>query len=264
MLRLATFIIALAFQMSAFAQSFDHSHTIYNKVLTKRVVTYDNGLKSAIDYHGLSQNRQQLDQYLTSLSDVEQTQYQQWSKDQQLVFLINAYNGFTLQLIINHIAEFESKDSESIRDLGSFFSTPWEMSFFTLLGKKRNLDWIEHEKIRVDFNEPRIHAALVCAAISCPKLRDEAFTADQLETQLEDQMVSFLSDNEKNGIDGEGLYLSKIFDWYSEDFGELKNYIQGYTEALTTKSDNHPSLLNDEISIRYIDYNWQLNSLENR
>jgi len=247
--------------MAAFAQSFDHSHEAFSKVLEKHVVVYDNNLKSAVDYKQLAQDRQRLDSYLTSLSQVPQAEYQDWTQNQQLAFLINAYNGFTLQLIIDNIAKFESGEAQSIRDLGGFFTSPWEQDFFTLFGEKRTLDWLEHEKIRVDFDEPRIHAALVCAAVSCPKLRAEAFTGEQLESQLENQMVTFLSDRDKNGIDKEGLYLSKIFDWYGEDFGNIRDYMRQYADALTNKAEQQQRL-NSEIPVRYTDYNWQLNSIE--
>ncbi|RUO67130.1 DUF547 domain-containing protein [Idiomarina ramblicola] len=262
-MRLTLAIFGLCFQMAAFAQSFDHAHNAFNKVLEKYVVVYDNNLKSAVDYKQLSQDRQRLDGYLTSLSQVEQAQYQNWTQNQQLSFLINAYNAFTLQLIIDNIAQFESGNAESIRDLGGLFTSPWERAFFTLLGKKRTLDWVEHEKIRVDFDEPRIHAALVCAAVSCPKLRAEAFTAEKLDSQLEDQMLTFLSDRDTNGVDEKGLYLSRIFDWYSEDFGNIRDYMRHYDDALANTAEEKEQL-NQEISIRYVNYNWQLNSLNYR
>ncbi|MDV6317006.1 DUF547 domain-containing protein [Idiomarina sp. HP20-50] len=262
-MRVILFILTMMWQVAPSAQTFDQSHKAFTDVLNEHVVVYDDGLKSVVDYRTLAENRQPLDDYLASLSVVNREQYESWTHEQQLAFLINAYNGFTLQLIIDNIAEFKSGEAESIRDLGWFLSSPWEKSFFTLLGKERTLDWVEHEKIRVDFNEPRIHAALVCAAISCPKLRAEAFSANKLDVQLEDQMVTFLSDPDKNGVDDKGLYLSKIFDWYSSDFDNLLNYLSGYTQALTTTEKEEQRLQNN-IDIRYLDYNWQLNSVENR
>lgn len=129
MLRLALFLFTFAFQMTALAQSFDHSHHAFSKVLSDHVVVYSNGLKSAVNYSALAHNRPPLDQYLVSLSEVEHAQYENWTQPQQLAFLINAYNGFTLQLIINNIGKFESGQANSIRDLGGFFSSPWKQSF---------------------------------------------------------------------------------------------------------------------------------------
>ena len=160
--------------------------------------------------------------------------------DQQLAFLINAYNAFTIQLIIQNIDAFNSGEAQSIRDLGSFFKSPWEQSFFKLLGKQRTLDWLEHEKIRVDFNEPRIHFALVCAAVSCPKLRSEAYQANQLDEQLENQTRLFLSDRDKNGVDEAGIYLSKIFKWYGDDFNDVQRYLNDYASYLTDSVTTRP------------------------
>ncbi|MFS6536338.1 DUF547 domain-containing protein [Idiomarina loihiensis] len=263
-MRVIFFVLAMSWQMAASAQSFNQSHAAFSDVLSEHVTVYNNGLKSAVNYRELSKNRQPLDNYLASLSAVETEQYESWTHEQQLAFLINAYNGFTLQLIIDNIDKFESGDADSIRDLGGLFSSPWEKSFFTLLSEKRTLDWVEHEKIRVDFDEPRIHAALVCAAVSCPKLRAEAFTGENLETQLEDQMITFLSDRDKNGIDDKGIYLSKIFDWYREDFDGLQDYLRTYSGALSNSSGNGENMNFESLDIRFVDYNWKLNNLENR
>ncbi len=254
--------VLLLLSSNAFAANFDHAHQALDKLLKQYVVVYDNGLKSAVNYTELAREPHQLTDYLATLSSVSLSSYQQWNANQQLAFLINAYNAFTLQLIIENNAAFTSGDATSIRDLGGFFSTPWQQTFFVLLEQERTLDWIEHEKIRIDFAEPRIHAALVCAAISCPKLRAEAFTAAKLDAQLEDQMVTFLSDTDKNGLDQQGLYLSKIFDWYRQDFGDLKRYMQSYSQAFENKAGNKQDL-NAETPIRFTDYNWQLNSVEN-
>lgn len=256
-------LLLMVFSCAATSSEFDHSHRALTNVLQTSVVVYDNQLKSAVDYARLATNPKPLNRYLDSLSRVSPQQYQQWHQAQQLAFLINAYNAFTLQLIIDNYTQFRSGKAQSIRDLGGLFTSPWELRFFTLLGQKRTLDWLEHEKIRVDFDEPRIHAALVCAAISCPKLRAEAYTAAQLEAQLENQMVAFLSDHDKNGIDDQGVYLSKIFDWYGEDFNSIRAFLRDYGPALADEP-NERSVLEDEFDIRYVDYNWRMNSVENR
>lgn len=261
-MRIILAILGLLFQMTAFAQSFDHSHEDFTHILERHVVVYDHKLKSAVDYEALAQHPNALNTYLKSLADITPSQYQDWTDSQQLAFLINAYNAFTLQLIISHYERFQSGDAESIRELGGLFSSPWGQSFFSLLGDERSLDWLEHKKIRVDFDEPRIHAALVCAAISCPKLRSEAYTAAQLEEQLDDQMLTFLSDDDKNGIDANGVYLSKIFDWYSEDFSNLRDYLRQYSDALANSKNDRQQLQSD-FSIRYMNYNWSLNGQDN-
>jgi len=243
------------------AQSFDHAHPRFTEVLNEFVVVADDGFSSSVKYSALADNREKLDAYLASLSEVSEAQYRNWNRDQRLAFLINAYNGFTLQLIINHIDSFESGEADSIRDLGSLFTSPWEQSFFELLGSERTLDWIEHERIRVDFNEPRIHAALVCAAVSCPKLRAESFVAARLDAQLELQMISFLSDRKKNGIDDEGVYLSKIFDWYGADFNGLANYLKSYANALGDNEAQRQRIQSGDYDPRFSTYDWRLNSV---
>ena len=127
-MRILVFITGFVFQIAAFAQSFDHSHENFTQVLDRHVVVYDNNLKSAVNYNQLAQNSEPLNTYLDALSAVEKPMYQSWASQQQLAFLINAYNGFTLKLIVDNIEEFRSGEAESIRDLGGLFSTPWEKS----------------------------------------------------------------------------------------------------------------------------------------
>ncbi|WP_404399671.1 DUF547 domain-containing protein [Idiomarina seosinensis] len=254
-------LLMVGISQSSRADDFDHSHAQLTAVLAEHVEVSDDNLSSRVNYHSLAQQPGNLKSYLASLSGVSASQYQQWAAPQQLAFLINAYNAFTLELIIDNYDKFRSGDAESIRDLGGLFSGPWEKSFFSLLGERRTLDWLEHEKIRVDFDEPRIHAALVCAAISCPKLRAKAFAGPQLEAQLEDQMVTFLSDEEKNGIDQQGIYLSKIFSWYRDDFGNLKSYLGNYAKALADSPQQRERVKQQRADIRFVDYNWRLNKV---
>ena len=253
-------LITLSMSTKAISSTFDHSHALLNQMLNRHVVVFDNQRKSAVDYQAIAKQRGSLKEYVAELSAVTPQQYTSWTLDQQLAFLINAYNAFTIQLIIQNIDAFNSGEAQSIRDLGSFFKSPWEQSFFKLLGKQRSLDWLEHEKIRVDFNEPRIHFALVCAAVSCPKLRSEAYQASQLNEQLENQTRLFLSDRDKNGIDEAGIYLSKIFKWYGDDFNGIHTFLRHYSDALTDSASDAKSLTHSKLPIRYTDYNWALNT----
>lgn len=241
------------------ATAFDHSHSAYTELLQKHVVVYNEGRRSVVDYAALQADEPALNAYLQDLADVTVAQYRAWTSDQQLAFLMNAYNAFTLELIVDHYESFASGEHESIRDLGGLFYSAWEREVVDLLGEMRTLDWVEHKTIRVYFDEPRIHAALVCAAMSCPKLRAEAYTAAALDAQLDDQMRTFLSDRALNGIDERGLYLSRIFDWYEDDFGELSAYMQQYADALADDEVEREALAGN-IRIRYTDYDWRLNT----
>ena len=207
---------------------------------------------------------------MTKFSSVKQNEYQLWTDDELLSVLINEYNGFNLQLINQSYAKFQNGKVESINDLGGFFSNPWKQSFFTLLEEKHSLDDIEHDMIRLWFKRPRIHAALVCAAVSCPPLRDQAFVADQLSQQLDDQMRQFLSDDQRNTINlsDNRVNLSSIFKWYGEDFEtgqqgftSLKDLVKLYQADMADSPQQLTWLQKQDFNIRYLDYDWRLNDI---
>lgn len=235
------------------SMAFDHSHSGWNEVL-KKSVTWTHST-STVNYRDLKSNSKALDQYISEISDVKISGFEQWTRDEQLAFLINAYNALTVKLII------ENYPVKSIKDIGGLFSSPWKKKFFRLLEKEGNLDWIEHEKIRPIYNEPRIHFALVCASIGCPGLRAEAFVAQKLNKQLDESVHRFLNDSARNRYDStmKELALSSIFKWYKDDFVKAKGSIQAfifpYMDSL--KGENLSSAQN--ISIKYLDYDWSLN-----
>ena len=206
------------------------------------------------------------EKYLDALSAVSEADYRRWSKPQQLAFLINAYNAYTVELILTRYP-----DLKSIKDLGSVLQSPWKKTFFTLLGQERSLDDVEHGLIRAPgaFDEPRIHAAVNCASIGCPMLRAEAFTADQLDAQLEDGMRRFLADRTRNRFDAAGntLSVSKIFDWYQGDFEQghqgftsLDATFARYADALGDTPQARDAIRKGGSKIRYLDYDWALNA----
>ncbi|WP_211224568.1 DUF547 domain-containing protein [Marinimicrobium agarilyticum] len=222
----------------------------------------DAGTATTVDYKTLKANPANLTQYLTQLSSVQKTTFDDWTKNQQLAYLINTYNAYTLKLIIDHYPE------DSIRDIGPFWKTPWEIKFIPLFSEKRSLDYVEHQRIREPgaYNEPRIHFAVNCASIGCPALRTEPFTADKLEQQLEDSTQRFLRDNTRNRYrDGE-LQVSPIFKWYREDFqkgwngvNSLNEFFLRYAEALELSDAQRQELKNDNMTYKFLDYDWSLN-----
>jgi hypothetical protein len=251
-------------------QAFDHQHPILTQVLSDVVQLSPDKKQTRVDYGLLNKQPVQLNQYLTALSSVKQSEYELWTGNEQLSFLINAYNGFTLQLINQNYAKFENGKAESIKDLGSFFSSPWKKSFFTLLDEKRSLDDVEHNMIRVWFERPLIHAAVVCAAVSCPPLRNQAFVANKLEQQLDDQMRQFLSDNQNNTISlsDNRVKLSSIFKWYAEDFekgqqgfNSLNDLIKAYQADIADDPQQLIWLQKQDFKISYLDYDWRLNDI---
>ena len=246
--------------------AFDHRHAAWNTLLEKHVVLIADGKASQVNYAGFQTDRAMLRAYLDALSAVTEAEYQRWSSPQRLAFLINAYNAFTVELILTRYP-----DLRSIRDLGSLLRSPWKQPFFTLLGAERHLDNIEHDLIRAPgvFDEPRIHAAVNCAAIGCPMLRNEAYTADRLEAQLEDSMRRFLTDRSRNRFEAERktLWVSRIFDWYKGDFEQghqgmtsLDATFVRYADALGDTSQERQAIRRGGLRIRYLDYDWALNA----
>ncbi|MEM5499817.1 DUF547 domain-containing protein [Paraglaciecola mesophila] len=266
------------FSMVLHAADFDHSYNNFDQLLSEVVQMSDDKKQTRVNYQQLSVKKDTLQTSLSAFSDVSKSQYDEWDKQQQLSFLINAYNGFTLKLIIDNWDEFKQGNAKSIRDLGSLFTTPWEKKFFTLFSEKHNLDDIEHEMVRKWFKEPRIHAALVCAAVSCPPLRDEAFVSSKLTAQLDSQMQLFLADNSRNEIKTNGqkgeASLSSIFKWYrgdfekgDEGFNSLLDLLSVYSDALVEGDDSAQAQRNiiksADYPITFKDYDWRLNDVAN-
>lgn len=249
------------------AAAFDHQHALWDELLKKHVVWIDGGHGSQVDYRGFQHDREQLARYLNTLSDVTPSTFDSWSKNQQLAFLINAYNAFTIELVLTRYP-----DLDSIKELGWLFRSPWKKRSFTLLGEKRHLDDIEHGLIRAPgvYDEPRIHVAVVCASIGCPALRDEAYTARDLDTQMEDSFRRFLGDKSRNRYDSSSdtLRVSKIFDWYEADFTQghggfhsLTDVFARYAELLTDDPATQRRIREREVPIRHLDYDWALNDV---
>lgn len=256
---LTALLACLAFASGAAA--FDHGD--WDHLLERFVSPTKKGNSTAIDYAGIEAQRGKLRDYLGQLSDVEPEVFSDWPESERLAFLTNAYNAWTVELILD-----EYPDIESIKDIGGWFGSPWKQAIAPLLGKTRTLDEIEHDMIRGsgEFDEPRIHFALNCASIGCPALRSEAYIADELEAQLEAQTVQFLSDRSRNGWRGDELYLSPLFKWYREDFETgwrdaqtLPSFLARYAEALALSKDQKQALLEGKVTISYTDYDWRLN-----
>lgn len=262
---LALMITVLALLgVAAPAWGFAQDHAVWNQLLSQHVTWINGGTTSRVDYSGFDSDRAKLEQYLQSLSAVAPEAFHGWSKKQQLAFLINAYNAFTVKLIM---ANYPGIDS--IKDLGSFFglvSSPWSKSFFTLLGNKRTLDELE-KRIR-SYNDPRIHFAINCTAVSCPPLRPEAYVASRLDKQLHDQMVRFFSNESENRYDADSgtLRVSSIFDWYRDDFSHgyhgidsIKSLFARFAELLADSEKAQLRIRSQAVPVEFLPYDWSLN-----
>lgn len=246
---------------------FDHSHADWNALLSAHVTWIRGGVASQVDYQGFRKDRERLSTVLNRLSAVTRSEYDGWDRNQRLTFLLNAYNAFTVDLILT-----QYPDLASIKDLGSLFSNPWKKKFFVLLGESRSLDWIEHDMIRVPgvFDDPWIHAAVNCASIGCPALPPEAFVPDRLDAQLEDALRRFLSDRERNRYNPatRRLEISRIFDWYGGDFAKgfrgaasLTAFLGTYADLLADPGPDRETVRAGTAPVTFLDYDWRLNDL---
>jgi hypothetical protein len=256
------FVVALLLSTSAMAQ-FDHGYAAWGGLLRKHVRWLPDNKGSRVDYAAFKADRAELKTALDALSAVPRAEFDRFNRAQQMAFLINAYNAFTVELILTRYP-----DLKSIKDLGSLIQSPWKKKFFTLLGEERHLDWIEHDMLRPRYNEPRVHAAVNCASIGCPALRHEAFTAAKLELQLEDGMLRFIGDRTRNRVEGDKVLASSIFKWFREDFekghqgfARVEDVFAKYAAQLSDKPDEQAKLRERALAVGHLDYDWSLNAL---
>jgi len=213
-------------------ETFDHS--IWNELLKKHVSE-----KGNVNYKGFKNDYTVLKSYLAVLS--EKIPDDTWSKSEKLAYWINAYNAFTVKLIVDRYPINSIKDIES----------PWDFRFIKLEEKWYTLNDIEHKILR-KMNDPRIHFGIVCASFSCPKLQDKAFIASTINTQLDDATKEFLADPIRNKLSENSMQLSKIFKWFAKDFkkdGNLIDFLNKYSEITISQ--------NAKKSFKA--YNWDLN-----
>lgn len=261
--RITALLLTLLLSCGVASAAFDQRHTAWDALVRKHVVPIDNGLATQVHYAAFKRERVQLKGYLDALSAVTQAEFNGWSKPDQLAFLINAYNAFTVELILTRYPELES-----IQDFGKFFNNPWKKKFFTLFGKPATLDEIEHGLIRAEgvYDDPRIHMAVNCASVGCPALRNEAYVGARLDEQLEDAVKRFLSDHSRNRVSRGTLEVSKIFDWYGKDFARgfrgarsLEVFFAAYAAQLTDKPEDLQRVREGKARIKFLDYDWALN-----
>ena len=225
---------------------FGQTHALFTSVLT-------NYVKDArVDYAALKAQPQDLTRYLDQVAAVSKAEFKKWSEPEQIAFLANAYNAYTLRLIIDHYP------LKSIKDIGSFFQGPWDQPVVRLFGETITLNTLEHKILRVDYAEPRLHFALVCAAKGCPPLRNEAYVGVRLNEQLNDQGKQFLAEAAKNRVEAaeHTVYLSPIFKCYAGDFEKKSGSVLA---ALKPYWPAKPVAGYEEFEIRYTGYDWSLN-----
>ncbi len=229
-------------------------HRAFDALLRAHVV---NG---AVDYNAFKA-APSFTTYLASLDAVKPAAL---SNDERLAYWINVYNAFTIKLIV------DKGERQSIRNVNKSFGLlklkgPWSDPIVRASGRVLTLDQVEHEIIRKEFDEPRIHFALVCAAIGCPPLRSEAYTATRLESQLAEQAQRFIRESpEKNRVDvpSRTVFVSMVFTWYRDDFGGTDKAIGQYLSDWYPAGPERELLRSGRFTLKQTNYDWTLNSIE--
>lgn len=212
-------------------------HKGYANLLQKYVA--DNGL---VNYKGFVNDKPALNEYLKSLSD--NPPKSSWSDNQKLSYWINVYNAFTIKLIVDH---YPVNSILSINE-----GKPWDLSFIPVGDKMYTLNQVENDILRKEFDEPRIHFAINCASISCPKLLNKPFDAALLPSQLNSVSKAFVLNTEKNNLSANMVKISKIFDWFKDDFktsGGVIGFLNTYADVKISTSSK----------VTYKEYDWNLN-----
>jgi hypothetical protein len=259
-----------ATEVPAAAPSGEFSYEPYASTLLDHV-----DMRDLVDYAGLRTNRGDLDAFVASLATLDPAVYEGWDSDGKIAFWLNAYNALTLRAIVDHYPIQPSTLRSLVYPENSIRQIPgvWKKLRFRVMGQERTLDEIEHEILRVEFDEPRIHMALVCAAMGCPPLRWEPYTGEKLDGQLEDQIVKFLSHERRFHLDPEGgrVELSPIFEWFGDDFVSVYEPDRGYEGrspaqravlhfiALHLEGPDKEFVKRGDYRIVYLDYDWSLN-----
>ena len=252
-------LIVALFCLAPAVQAFDQLHSVWDQWLRTHV-SLTGGI-STVDYKKAKADRKAFDAYVGTLEGVTPTEFTAFSETQKQAFFINGYNAFTVKLILDNYPVKSIKDLST--GISVFGTSPWKKKFFTLLGEQHYLDWIEHENLRKDYSEPRFHFALVCASKSCPPMRDEAYVASQLDSQLNSQADAFLKEPARNRYEAEKnrLVISKIFDWYGADFVKKSGSVQNFIAPRLAKDVAEEARIKSA-TLEFQEYNWTLNEAE--
>ena len=238
-----TIMIASIWVAGAGVHAAQVDHSSFASLLSRHVKD------GVVDYKGFKDDEAILDQYLEGLAAVDP---EQLSADDQFAFYVNAYNAWTIKLILSRYP-----DIRSIKDLGSLFSSPWKKTIVRIDGHLLTLDQIEHDILRKHFKDPRVHFAVNCASKSCPPLQGEPFAGTHLNDQLNRAAKDFINAPRFNRLEGDTLWVSKIFDWFAEDFqSDVIGYFIKFADApLRDQLEKNKG----RIRVKYLDYDWSLN-----
>jgi len=239
-------VIAEGLTINVSASEKDDSGSIFDSVLSRYV-----SAEGLIDYKGLKKDKE-FKKYIEYLANTDP--HSMLSDKQRMAFWINAYNAFVIKGVLDEYP------IESVLKAGWIPHSFFKRKKFKTEHGEITLQVLENEKLMEAFREPRIHFAINCASRSCPELLTEAYSAEKLEEQIEAQAVSFINDKSRNYLDKKNkvLYLSRLFKWYEGDFvnkgKKIADYVAGYLNA-----DDAEFIRNNEVAVKYLDYDWGLN-----
>jgi hypothetical protein len=265
-LLLILLIVAPLAAMSRAANA-DHEYKAYATLL------HDYVRNARVDYAALKQSRTALDTAVAAFAEPATEQERGWTRDQRLAYWINAYNLFTLRAIVDHYpirsALFTLQPRNSIRQIDGVWTTlTWRAA-----GRTLTLDDIEHKILRPEFKEPRVHFAINCASVGCPPLAADPYLAQTLDAQLDAAARRYLSGERGLTIDGNTLRVTKILEWYGEDFvarfapdaaGQpdrieraIRGLVSRFGPPAAADLAGKPTT-----RIKFLDYDWSLNDLK--
>ncbi len=261
------FFILCALALSAPSKDYWGKWAVFNPTSNKQIdfspwqqfldkyLIIKNG-QSYVNYHKVTaKDKALLKQFSNTLS---QMRIEDYNRNEQMAYWINLYNLLTVEEILTH------PTVKSITDIDTNWlgqSKVWDKTIIIIDNTKITLNDIEHRVLRPIWNDPRIHAAVNCASISCPNLATFAFEGDKINHQLNEVFSAFVNSTKGVELKGNSIYLSKIFDWYGSDFGDekqMRQFIAFFVKSATLKA----KLLNTNNSLSYQSYNWNLNQLD--
>lgn len=214
-----------------------------------------------VDYNSIKKDPGLLNKAVIRVRKAAREEYDSWHPDRKIAFLINAYNINVIKIVVDHYPIKKDFGWKALKyPAASIQHVPdvWDGKYINIFGENVSLNYIEHEILRKEFKEPRVHFALVCASIGCPMLRPEPYAQGDLDSQLDSQVKEFLADPSRAYYDRDknALHLSPIFKWFQQDF-EQDGGVVSFVESFIKLPEGKP--MPDNVEIEWLDYDWSLN-----
>ena len=214
-------------------------HSILDRVLNEFVSS-----TGKVDYKGMKRKIDTLDKYLIQLRNIAPAS--DWSKNERKAYYINAYNAYTLKFVL------VKYPVNSVKDISFSGKDIWHTRLVKLGSKTYTLQQVEDDLLR-SMGDPRIHFAINCASYSCPRLWNHAYTEDNVSSRMTRLTKQYINNEKHNIITPKKIKISKLFDWYKEDFVKdgqtLIDFLNKYSEVK----------IQPDAKIEYLPYNWSLN-----